>query len=79
MNFDDTPQEAAFRAEARAWIDANAPKHLHAALAAAGIGEATMEVAQQVAALLQAAGGRGPIRMFLERGGAVYSTDFRIS
>jgi alkylation response protein AidB-like acyl-CoA dehydrogenase len=28
MNFDDTPQEAAFRAEARAWIGANAPKHL---------------------------------------------------
>ena len=26
MNFDDTPEEAAFRAEARAWIDANAPK-----------------------------------------------------
>ncbi len=26
MNFDDTPQEAAFRAEARAWIDANAPE-----------------------------------------------------
>ena len=26
MNFDDTPQEAAFRAEARAWIAANAPK-----------------------------------------------------
>src|SRR6202165_1937881 len=26
MNFDDTPQEAAFRAEARAWIVANAPK-----------------------------------------------------
>lgn len=35
--------------------------------------------AQQVAALLQTAGGRGPIRMFLERAGAVYSTDFRIS
>ncbi len=32
MNFDDTPQEAAFRAEARKWIDANAPKELHAAL-----------------------------------------------
>jgi len=32
MNFDDTPQEAAFRAEARSWIDANAPKELHAAL-----------------------------------------------
>jgi len=26
MNFDDTPQEAAFRADARAWLDANAPK-----------------------------------------------------
>ena len=26
MNFDDTPQEAAFRAEAKAWIAANAPK-----------------------------------------------------
>jgi acyl-CoA dehydrogenase len=38
MNFDDTPEEAAFRAEARAWIDANAPKHLHDALANAGFG-----------------------------------------
>ena len=28
MDFSDTPQEAAFRAEARAWIDANAPHHL---------------------------------------------------
>src|SRR5258705_10873825 len=26
MNFDDTPREAAFRAEAKAWIAANAPK-----------------------------------------------------
>ena len=26
MNFDDTPQEAEFRAIARAWIGANAPK-----------------------------------------------------
>ena len=26
MNFDDTPQEAAFRAQAKAWIAANAPK-----------------------------------------------------
>jgi alkylation response protein AidB-like acyl-CoA dehydrogenase len=32
MNFDDTPAEAAFRAEARAWIDAHAPKHLEAEL-----------------------------------------------
>jgi alkylation response protein AidB-like acyl-CoA dehydrogenase len=38
MNFDDTPEEAAFRAEVRAWIDANAPKHLHEALANAGFG-----------------------------------------
>jgi alkylation response protein AidB-like acyl-CoA dehydrogenase len=42
MNFDDTPQEAAFRAEARAWIDANAPKHLHAQLAAAGYGQSPL-------------------------------------
>ena len=26
MNFDDTPQEAAFRATARKWVEANAPK-----------------------------------------------------
>ena len=38
MNFDDTPEEAAFRAEVRAWIDANAPKHLHQALSTAGFG-----------------------------------------
>lgn len=29
MNFDDTPQEAAFRATARAWITANAPRIGH--------------------------------------------------
>lgn len=28
MDFEDTAEEAAFRAEARAWIEANAPKHL---------------------------------------------------
>ena len=38
MNFDDTPQEAAFRAEARAWIAANAPHELHDDLAALGFG-----------------------------------------
>ena len=32
MNFDDTPQEAAFRAEARAWIAANAPREYEADL-----------------------------------------------
>ncbi len=38
MNFDDTPKEAAFRAEVRAWIDANAPTHLLPALRASGFG-----------------------------------------
>ncbi|WP_458759665.1 acyl-CoA dehydrogenase [Afipia sp. TerB] len=38
MNFDDTPQEAAFRAEARAWIEANAPKELHAELSQPTVG-----------------------------------------
>ncbi len=32
MDFDDTPDEAAFRVEARSWLDANVPAHLHAAL-----------------------------------------------
>lgn len=36
MDFNDTPEEAAFRAEARAWIDANAPKHLESELKQAG-------------------------------------------
>jgi acyl-CoA dehydrogenase len=36
MNFDDTPEEAAFRAEVRAWLDANAPKHLEPELKRAG-------------------------------------------
>ena len=28
MDFDDTPEEAAFRAEARAWLEAHAPAHV---------------------------------------------------
>jgi alkylation response protein AidB-like acyl-CoA dehydrogenase len=40
MNFDDTPEEAIFRAEARAWIDANAPRELEAELKAVGFGAA---------------------------------------
>ena len=32
MNFDDTPEQAAFRATVRAWIDANAPKRYEAEL-----------------------------------------------
>ena len=38
MNFDDTPQEAAFRETARKWIDANAPKELHAELSKSSLG-----------------------------------------
>jgi alkylation response protein AidB-like acyl-CoA dehydrogenase len=42
MNFDDTAEEATFRAQVRAWLDANAPKHLEpelrrATLASSGI------------------------------------------
>ncbi len=33
MNFDDTPEEAAFRAKVRAWLNANAPHELAAQLA----------------------------------------------
>jgi len=36
MNFDDTPEEAAFRATARAWIEANAPRELEAELKQGG-------------------------------------------
>ena len=38
MNFDDTPQEAAFRAEVRAWIEANAPHEYDEALRESGLG-----------------------------------------
>lgn len=36
MDFDDTPEQAAFRAEARTWIGHNAPKHLEPELRRAG-------------------------------------------
>ena len=38
MDFEDTPEEAAFRKEVRAWIDANAPKHLEDELRRANFG-----------------------------------------
>ena len=43
MDFDDTPEEAAFRAEARAWIQANAPTHLEAELKRAGFASSGIE------------------------------------
>src|SRR5579875_1439296 len=38
MNFDDTPDEAAFRATARSWIDANAPRELESELKQSSFG-----------------------------------------
>ena len=43
MNFDDTPEEAAFRAQARAWIDANAPKQFEAELSKASLGRIKLQ------------------------------------
>ena len=43
MNFDDTPQEAAFRKEARSWIDANAPKELENELSRPSVGRIKLE------------------------------------
>jgi len=38
MDFNDSPEEAAFRAEVRAWIDANAPTYLRPHLERSGFG-----------------------------------------
>ncbi len=38
MDFNDTPQEAAFRKEVRAWLDANAPTELKEPLESSGFG-----------------------------------------
>ncbi|WP_291203047.1 acyl-CoA dehydrogenase [Hyphomonas sp.] len=38
MDFEDTAEEAAFRTQVRAWIDANAPKHLEEELKRASFG-----------------------------------------
>ena len=38
MNFDDTPQEAAFRETARKWVEANAPRELHDELSKSSLG-----------------------------------------
>ena len=50
MNFDDTPQEAAFRAEVRAWIQANAPTELRAELELAGFGQPPLRSGDAIAA-----------------------------
>ncbi|HEY0328939.1 MAG TPA: acyl-CoA dehydrogenase [Rhodopseudomonas sp.] len=43
MNFDDTPQEAAFRAEAKAWIAGNAPKQYEEALRKSSLGRLALD------------------------------------
>ena len=43
MNFDDTPQEAGFRAQARNWIDANAPKQDEAELSKSSLGRIRLQ------------------------------------
>ena len=50
MNFDDTPDETAFRAEARAWIRANAPFDLEAELRNSIFGVIALPQAQALAA-----------------------------
>ncbi|MGE0828639.1 MAG: acyl-CoA dehydrogenase family protein [Hyphomonadaceae bacterium] len=49
MDFDDTPQDAAFRAEARTWINANAPVHLRSTLHASAVGEFNRADAKTIA------------------------------
>src|SRR5258708_25888363 len=43
MNFDDPPQEAAFRAEAKAWIAANAPKQYEEELRKSSLGRTQLK------------------------------------
>jgi alkylation response protein AidB-like acyl-CoA dehydrogenase len=43
VDFDDTPEEAVFRAEARAWLEAHAPTHLAPRTARASGGEAWVQ------------------------------------
>src|ERR1700727_504581 len=43
MNFDDTPQEAAFRAQAKTWIAANAPKQYEDELRKSSLGRTALK------------------------------------
>src|ERR1700736_7052252 len=43
MNFDDTPREATFRAEAKAWIAANAPKQYEEDLKKSSLGRTQLK------------------------------------
>ena len=50
MNFDDTPHEAEFRATARSWIDANAPRELEPELKQSGFGHVGLKSVDVIAA-----------------------------
>jgi alkylation response protein AidB-like acyl-CoA dehydrogenase len=49
MDFKDSPEEALFRAEARQWLDENAPHHLEEELKAAPFGDLKLESVDIVA------------------------------
>jgi len=61
MNFDDTPQEAAFRSQAKAWISANAPKQYEEELKKSSLGRTQLKDAN----ILDLAAGRGRVRQAL--------------
>ena len=50
MNFDDTPEEAAFRAQVRGWLDANAPRELEPELKQGGFGGLVLKGADVMSA-----------------------------
>jgi alkylation response protein AidB-like acyl-CoA dehydrogenase len=50
MDFEDSPEQAAFRARARDWIAANAPVHLHDAIAQAGLADEIFETPELIEA-----------------------------
>ena len=60
MNFDDTPQEAAFRAEARAWLDANAPHELSQELEDAPFGRLQLKSVDAIAGVARPGRRRSP-------------------
>jgi acyl-CoA dehydrogenase len=53
VNFDDTPAEAAFRVEARAWLQANAPREMLPTLEKVAYGDAILETPAMIQASRQ--------------------------
>ena len=63
MNFDDTPQEAEFRATARKWIEANAPKKYEAELSKSSLGRIRLEKERQGRLFSDLYALRGPVTL----------------